>query len=119
MNTSIIANKTDYTNTATENGNLTAKSGNGNKDQQNKKKDSEQEKDKKQTNKEWTKGKSVVILGDSMVKHLNGWEMSKKMKNCNVYIPSFPCAKVQCMNDCKKPSIMMHIGTTDLNSEVS
>ena len=43
-------------------------------------KKSEQEKDKK--NKQRTgKRKSVVILGDSMVKHLNGWEMSKKIKN--------------------------------------
>ena len=118
MDRSIIVNETDNINAATENSNLTAKTGNDHKHQQNRKKNAEQEKYKK-SNKKQKKGKSVVILGDSMVKHLNGWEMSKKMKNCNVYIPSFPCAKVQCMNDCKKPSIMMHVGTTDLNSEVS
>ena len=66
-------------NAATENRNLTAKTGNGHKRQQNRKNNSEQEKDKK-PNKEQKKGKSVAILGDSMVKHLNVWEMSKKIK---------------------------------------
>ena len=101
------------------------KTGNGHKRQQNRKTNSEQEKDKK-SNKEQKKGKSVVILGDSMVKHLNGWEMSKKTKNCKVYVRSFPAAKVQCMNDYKKPSVrdkpdhfIIHVGTNDLNSEVS
>ena len=86
---------------------------------QNKKKD-------KKPNKEQKIGKSVVILGDSMVKHLNGWEMSKKVKNFKEYVRSFPNAKVQCMDDYKKPSIgdkpdhfMVHVGINDLNSEVS
>ena len=61
-----------------------------------------------------------------MVKHFNGWEMSKKIKNCKVYVRSFPGAKVQCMDDYKKPSVrdkpdhfIIHVGTNDLNSEVS
>ena len=61
-----------------------------------------------------------------MVKHHNGWEMTKKMKNCNVYLRGFPGAKVQHMDDCKKPSIrdeldhfIVHVGTNELNSEVS
>ena len=61
-----------------------------------------------------------------MVKHLNGWEMSKKIKNCKVYVRSFPGAKVQRMDDYKKPSIrdkpdhsIIHVGTNDLNSEAS
>ena len=61
-----------------------------------------------------------------MVKYLNGWEMSKEIKNCKVYVRSFPGAKVQCMEDYKKPSIrdepdhfIVHVGTNDLNSEVS
>ena len=60
-----------------------------------------------------------------MVKHLNGWEMSKKIKTCKVYGQSFPGAKVQCMDDYKKPSVrdkpdnfIVHVGT-DLNSEES
>ena len=72
-------------NAATENRNLTAKTGNGHKRQQNRKNNSEQEKDKK-PNKEQKKGKSVAILGDSMVNHLNGWEMSKKIKKIVKYM---------------------------------
>ena len=39
--------------------------------------------------------KSVVILGDSMIKHLNGWEMSKKVNNpgCKIYVKYFVGAK--------------------------
>ena len=61
-----------------------------------------------------------------MVKHFNGWEMSKKIKNCEVYVQSFPGAKVQCMGDYKKPWIrdepdnfIVHDETNDLNSKVS
>ena len=104
---------------------MTAKTENGHKHQQNRKNNSEQEKDKK-PNKEQKKGKSVAILGDSMIKHLNGWEMSKKIRNCKVYVRSFPSAKVQCMDDYQKPSIrdkpdhfIIQIGTNDLNSKVS
>ena len=71
MDSAIIVIETNTINAATENRNLTTKTGNGNKDQQNRKINSEQEKYKK-TNKEQKKGKSVVILGDSMVKPLNG-----------------------------------------------
>ena len=31
----------------------------------------------------------VVILGDSIVKHVNGWKMSRKLKNCRVKVMSF------------------------------
>ena len=83
---------------------MTAKTGNGHTHQQNRKNNSEQKKDKK-SNKEQKKRKSVFIIGDSMVKHVNGWEMSKKIKNCKAYVRSFPGAKVQCMDDYKKPSM--------------
>ena len=72
-------------NAATENRNLTATTGNGHKRQQNRKNNSKQENDKK-PNKEQKKGKSVAILGDSMVNHLNGWEMSKKIKKIVKYM---------------------------------
>ena len=124
LDISIIANETHNVNAATENRNLTAKTGNGHKHQQNRNNISEQEKDKK-PNKEQKKGKSVAIVGDSMVKHLNGWEMSKKIKNCKIYVRSSPSAKVECMDDYKKPSIrdkpdhfIIHVGTNDLNLEV-
>ena len=59
---------------------------------QNKKKIKNQTKNRK-------KGKSVLILGDSKVKDLNGWEMPKKIKNCKLYVQNFPDAKVYCMED--------------------
>ena len=65
----VTINKIINMTAATENCNLTAKTGNGNKHQQNTKKNSEQEKDRK-PNQEQKKGKSVVILGGSMVQHL-------------------------------------------------
>ena len=50
----------------------------------------------------------------------------KRKKNCKIYEWSFPGAKVQCMDDYKKLSIrdepdhfIVHVGTNDLNSEVS
>ena len=84
-------------NTASKNHNLTAKTENGNKHQQNtkkKKKKSEKERNKK-PNKELKKGKSVVILGESMVKQVNGCEMSKKIKKIIKYMYKFSGAKVQ------------------------
>ena len=69
--------------------------------------------------------KSVVIIGDSMIKHQNGWDMSQKVhkSECKVYVKSFPCAKTSCMKDHVKPSLrsppnhfILHVGTNDLNS---
>ena len=38
--------------------------------------------------------KSIFNIGDSMVKHLNGWEMSKKLNaNCKVFVKTFSGAK--------------------------
>ena len=49
--------------------------------------------------------KSIFVIGDSMVKHLNGWEMSKKLNaNCKVFVKTFSGAKTTCMHDYVKPS---------------
>ena len=37
---------------------------------------------------------NIVIFGDSMIKHVNGYDMSKKLKHCKVYIKSFSGSKV-------------------------
>lgn len=68
--------------------------------------------------------KTAVILGDSMVKHINGWEMAKKVNtDCKVFVKSFSGATTQCMVDYMKPSIrtqpdhfILHVGTNDLTS---
>ena len=69
--------------------------------------------------------KSVVIIGDSMIKHLNGWDMSKEVhkSECKIYVKSFPGAKTSYMKDYVKPSLgstpkhlILHVGTNGLNS---
>ena len=68
--------------------------------------------------------KNIVVLGNSMIKHVNGCDMSKKLKNCKVYVKSFSGFKVRCMKDHMKPSMrenpdhtILHVGTNDLNSD--
>ena len=75
-------------------------------------------------NKSDTAEKNVVILGDSIVKHVNGWEIAKKLPNCKVYAKSFSGAKVRCMKDYLKSSlrqnpdhVVLHVGTNDLDSD--
>ena len=68
--------------------------------------------------------KTAIVLGDSMVKHINGWEIAKRLNaDCKVYVKSFPGATTQCMVDYMKPSIrtqpnhfILHVGTNDLIS---
>ena len=44
--------------------------------------------------------KSIVILGDSILKHLNGWETSKKVKSdCKIFVKHFSGATTNCMED--------------------
>ena len=38
-------------------------------------------------------------MGDSIVKHVRGYELSRKVENCKVYVKSFSGAKVMCMED--------------------
>ena len=70
---------------------------------------------------------SIFVIGDSMVKHLNGSEMSKKLNaSCKVFFKTFSGAKTTCMNDYVKPSVrispdhfILHVGTNDLSSDKS
>ena len=72
--------------------------------------------------------KNVYILGDSMVKHLEGWKLKNSLgSNHNVYVRSFLGAKVKCMKDYVNPCVrennpeyvMLHVGTNELNSELT
>ena len=56
-----------------------------------------------------------------MIKHVNGWEISRKLQNCKVYVKHFSGAKTKCMKDYIKPSqlensdhYILHVGTNDL-----
>ena len=76
------------------------------------------------TDKDQFKNKRIYILGYSMIKNLKGWEMSKKLKNANVYVKHSAGAKVRYMKDHIKPSlrekpdhIVLHVVTNDLVSD--
>ena len=74
------------------------------------------------TAKKADKRRSGVILGDSMVKHVYGWELKEKCgDNFNVYVKSFPRATTKDMYSYSQPSIdrkpdvaILHVGTNDL-----
>ena len=66
----------------------------------------------------------VFILGDSIVKHIRGWEIKKLDNKQKVYGRSFSGSKVSCMKDYVKPLIrennpdhIFHVGTNDVPSE--
>ena len=71
--------------------------------------------------------KFIFVIGDSMVEHLNEWEMSKKLNaNWKMFVKAFSGAKTICMNDYVKPLVRsspdhftLHVGTNDLSSDKS
>ena len=70
--------------------------------------------------------RSVIILGDSIVKYINGWEISERLPQCKVYVKHFSGAKTHCIKDYLKPSLrqnpshfILHVGTSDLKSKKS
>ena len=71
--------------------------------------------------------KCIFVIGDSMVKHLNGWEMPKKLNtNYKMLVKTFLGAKTTYMHDYVKPSVrssldhfILHVGTNDLSSDKS
>ena len=63
----------------------------------------------------------IFIMADSTVKHVRGYELSRKVENCKVYVKSFSSAKVMYMEDYVKPTlrempthIILHVGTNDV-----
>ena len=49
-------------------------------------------------------GSTMLALGDSVVKRLNGWKMSNNAK-CKVNVKAFPGAKIQDMYHYATPSL--------------
>ena len=67
----------------------------------------------------------VIILGDSIIKHVRGYDLSHSLENCKVHVKNIPGARVKCMQDCIKPSIrenphqhhlIIHVGTNDIST---
>ena len=76
--------------------------------------------------KDQNKSQKIVILGDSMIKNIKGWEILKKLQNANVYVRHFSRDKVRCMKYYLKPSLrenpdhfVLHVGTDNLDSDRS
>ena len=70
--------------------------------------------------------KRVFIVGDSIIKNVNGYDVSDNTEQCRIYIRPSLGAKVRCMEDHIKPVIrdnpdhvIFHIGTNDVPSEKS
>ena len=101
--------------------------GNETKKQKKKKEDNYKEttnrNDENRNNKNKT---NVYILGDSIVKKLNGYPLTRKIKRKHlVKVRSFSGAEISCMTDDVKPTlrdinpdlIILHAGTNDLRTE--
>ena len=63
----------------------------------------------------------MFIMGDSIAKHVRGYELSRKVENCKVCVKTFSGAKVIRMEDYVKPTlrkmpthIIIHVGTNDV-----
>ena len=41
--------------------------------------------------------KKVFLLGDSIIRHVKSYCLSKSLDNCKVYVKDFPVARVRCM----------------------
>ena len=66
----------------------------------------------------------VFIIGDSIVKHIRGYELSQRVENCKVFVKSFSGAKVSCMEDYIQPTlretpghVILHVGTNDVTTK--
>ena len=78
---------------------------------------------KKNNNRE--KKKITVIIGDSIIKEVNGYKLSKSLANDqSVVVKAFPGAKIQCMNHHVMPTlerrpdqIILHCGTNNLPTD--
>ena len=69
--------------------------------------------------------KKVFIVGDSIVKHVKGYELTQSLENCKVHVKDFPGARVRCTQDYVQPTlrqnpdhITLHVGTNDLATNV-
>ena len=69
--------------------------------------------------------KKMFVLGDSIIKHVKSYSLSKSLDNCKVYVKDFPGARVRCMQDYVRPTIrenpnhiILHVGTNDLTTNI-
>ena len=81
---------------------------------------SDKNKDKEEKNSKRT----VTLIGDSMIKNIQGYKMKQGMlMGEKVFVRCFPGAQTECMTDYIKPSlkynpdaVVLHVGTNDLRN---
>ena len=68
--------------------------------------------------------KSIFILADGMLKHIQGWDATKTVNNeYRVFIGSLAWAETTCMNEYIKPPwnhpwhVVIHLVTSEPHSE--
>ena len=66
----------------------------------------------------------VFIIGDSIVKHIGGYELLQRVENCKFFVKSFSGANVRCMEDYIQPTlretpshVILHVGTYDVTTK--
>ena len=80
----------------------------------------------KSQNKGSTNQKKTLIVGDSIVKNIEGWRLNKRMK-FSVAVKSIPGTATKgvkhhikgCLEDNSPDSIMLHVGTNNLKNKES
>lgn len=72
--------------------------------------------------------RTAVIMGDSLIKNINGWELKEKCGNheTNIFVKNFNGATTRDMYSYAQPSIerkpnliLLHTGTNDLSSKIN
>ena len=65
----------------------------------------------------------VFIMGDSIVKHIRGYDLSQRVENYKAFVKSFSGAKVRCMEEYIQPTlretpshVILHVGTNDVTA---
>ena len=60
-------------------------------------------------------------MGDRIIKHVKGYNISSSLENCKVYVKDFPCERVRCIKVYVKPTliknadhIFMYVSTNQL-----
>ena len=51
----------------------------------------------------------VYIIGDSIMNHIRGYELSQRVENCKVFVQTFSGAKVRNMEDYIQPTLRKHL----------
>ena len=89
-----------------------------------KKRKHEKKTELKESSQKNEKGERIFILGNSILEHVNGYEITKKLNNGKVYVKRFSGAKIKCMEDYAQPTIrtnpdhiVIHVSTNDLPSK--